>query len=82
MQDATGSFAAAGVAGGAFSAGVALAAPLRGRLIDLRGARATLPLMALISAFALAAIALTASASPVAVLVVLAAVSGAITPSL
>ncbi len=82
MQDATGSFAAAGVAGGAFSLGVAVAAPLRGRLIDRRGSRAALPAMALISATALAALAVLAGTAPDFVLVLLAGVAGAATPPL
>lgn len=82
VQEATGSFAAAGVAGGAFSLGVAAAAPLRGRLIDRRGARAALPALAVVSAVALALVAVLAHDAPVAVLVVLSGVSGAATPPL
>ena len=37
VQEETGSFAAAGLVGGAFSLGVAGAAPVRGRLVDRRG---------------------------------------------
>ena len=82
VEEATGSFAVAGVAGGAFSAGVALAAPARGRLVDRRGSRAALPALALISALALALVAVLADAAPAAVLVVLCGVSGAATPPL
>ncbi len=82
VEEATDSFAVAGVAGGAFSAGVALAAPLRGRLVDRRGSRATLPWMALVSGAALALVALLAEPAPAALLVALAGVSGAATPPL
>ena len=40
VQAATGSFAVAGAAVGAFSAGSALLAPARGRFVDRRGPRA------------------------------------------
>ncbi|HEX8083675.1 MAG TPA: MFS transporter [Solirubrobacteraceae bacterium] len=82
VEEATGSFAVAGVAGGAFSAGVAVAAPARGRLVDRRGSRAALPLLALVSAVALGLVAVLAGAAPSAVLVVLCFVSGAATPPL
>ncbi|HEV2812215.1 MAG TPA: MFS transporter [Solirubrobacteraceae bacterium] len=82
VQEATGSFAVAGVAGGAFSVGVAAAAPLRGRMIDRHGARAALPAMALVSTVALALVAVLAGDASAAVLVALSGVSGAATPPL
>jgi MFS family permease len=57
VEDATGSFATAGVATGAFSLGVAVASPIRGRLIDRHGARAALPPMVAIAGAALLLIA-------------------------
>ena len=57
IHQATGSFAAAGAAGGAFSAGT-LTAPVKARLLDRRGQRATLPLLGLAAAAALLAMAL------------------------
>ena len=44
VQEASGSFAAAGACAGALAFGTALGAPLQGRLIDWRGERALLPL--------------------------------------
>jgi hypothetical protein len=82
VQEATGSFAAAGLAAGGFSAGVALAAPVRGRLVDRRGSRVALPAMALVSGAALAVAAILAGTAPAAVLVLAAAVAGASTPPL
>ena len=61
IHQATGSFAAAGVAGGAFSAGT-LTAPVKARLLDRRGQRATLPLLGLGAAAALLAMALLGQA--------------------
>jgi predicted MFS family arabinose efflux permease len=55
VHQATGSFAAAGAAGGAFSAGT-LTAPLKARLMDRRGQRVTLPLLGLGAAAALLAL--------------------------
>ena len=57
VHQATGSFAAAGAAGGAFSAGT-LTAPVKARLMDRRGQRVTLPLLGLAAAAALLALAL------------------------
>ena len=82
VQEATGSFATAGLVAGAFSLGVALAAPLRGRLIDRHGARDVLPGMAVVSGLGLAAIAIAAEAAPSWVLVAVAGVAGAATPPL
>ncbi len=57
IHQATGSFAAAGAAGGAFSAGT-LTAPVKARLIDRRGQRVMLPLLGLGAAAAMLAMAL------------------------
>src|ERR1700735_2538887 len=57
IHQATGSFAAAGVAGGAFSAGT-LTAPVKARLLDRRGQRVMLPLLGLGGAAAMRAMAL------------------------
>jgi MFS family permease len=54
VRDATGSYAAAGLVSGAWSVGVAVSSPLRGRLVDRRGSRRALPPLALVSAGALA----------------------------
>src|SRR3984957_13984543 len=61
IHQATGSFAAAGAAGGAFSAGT-LTAPVKARLIDRRGQRVMLPLLGLGAAAALLAMALLGQA--------------------
>ena len=61
IHQATGSFAAAGAAGGAFSAGT-LTAPVKARLLDRRGQRATLPLLGLGAAASLLAMALLSQA--------------------
>lgn len=82
VQQATGSFAVAGVVTGGFSVGVTIAAPLRGRLVDRRGSRRALPAMVTLSAAALVCIAVLASSAPSWVLAALAAVSGAATPPL
>ncbi len=39
----TGSLAAAGLASGGFALGLSVSAPLRGRLVDVRGARSVVP---------------------------------------
>jgi hypothetical protein len=57
IHQATGSFAAAGAASGAFSAGT-LTAPVKARLLDRRGQRVMLPLLGLGAASALLAMAL------------------------
>ena len=61
IHQATGSFAAAGAAGGAFSAGT-LTAPIKARLMDRRGQRVTLPLLGLGAAAALLVMALLGQA--------------------
>jgi MFS family permease len=81
IHQATGSFAAAGAAGGAFSAGT-LTAPIKARLMDRRGQRVTLPLLGLGAAAALLVMALLAQAgcrNPAAYIVAC-AVAGALMP--
>ena len=81
IHQATGSFAAAGVAGGAFSAGT-LTAPVKARLIDRRGQRVMLPLLGLAAAAAMVAMALLDQAAyrnPVPYIAACAA-AGALTP--
>jgi MFS family permease len=81
IHQATGSFAAAGAASGAFSAGT-LTAPVKARLMDRRGHRAMLPVLGLGAAFALLAMALLARAdcrNP-ASYIVLGAAAGALMP--
>ena len=62
-KDASGSYAVAGIALGAYWAGVALAAPVRGRWVDRRGIRATIPPLAAITAAVLVAMPLVAGIS-------------------
>jgi hypothetical protein len=61
IHQATGSYAAAGAASGAFSAGT-LTAPVKARLMDRRGQRVTLPLLGLGAAAALLVMALLGQA--------------------
>ena len=70
VQGASSSFAAGGAATGCYVAGLALAAPAMGRIIDRRGPRGMLLLCALLFPAALAALigAVTISASPIVVL--------------
>jgi predicted MFS family arabinose efflux permease len=56
VQRATGSFAAAGLALGLHAVGVAVTAPLRGRLLDRLGARRALPPLLVINAASVVAI--------------------------
>jgi predicted MFS family arabinose efflux permease len=76
VRDATGSYAAAGVVSGAWSVGVAVGSPLRGRLVDRRGSRRALPPLALVSAAALVALPLAGETGSVWALAPLAALSG------
>jgi hypothetical protein len=81
VHQATGSFAAAGAASGAFSAGT-LTAPVKARLMDRRGQRIMLPLLGLGAAAALVTMALldqAACRNPVPYLA-LSAAAGALTP--
>ncbi|HKG66733.1 MAG TPA: hypothetical protein VKB28_21880 [Solirubrobacteraceae bacterium] len=56
IQRATGSFAAAGLAIGLHAVGVAVTAPLRGRLLDRFGARRVLPPIVVVNAASIAAL--------------------------
>jgi MFS family permease len=81
IHHATGSFAAAGAASGAYSAGT-LTAPVKARLMDRRGQRAVLPVLGLGAAAALLAMVLLALArgrNPAAY-IVLCAAAGALSP--
>ena len=81
VHQATGSFAAAGAASGAFSAGT-LTAPVKARLMDRRGQRAMLPVLGLGAAAAMLAMTLLDQAgrrNP-APYIVLCAVAGALMP--
>ena len=82
VQQATGSFATAGVAAGAWAIAVAVSSPVRGRLVDARGSRRVLPAMVGLSATALLLIAVLAEVAPVWLLVLLAGLAGAATPPL
>jgi MFS family permease len=82
VQQASGSFATAGVVAGAWSIAVAVSAPVRGRIVDGRGSRRALPAMVGLSATALLLIAVLAELAPVWLLVVLAGLSGGATPPL
>ena len=84
VQDATGSFAAAGAASAATALANGLLAPLRGRLVDRYGQRRCLPPLALSFAVALVGVVAVARPRPgrVAATVVLAAAAGATVPPL
>jgi predicted MFS family arabinose efflux permease len=80
VREATGSYAAAGLVSGAWSLGVAVSSPLRGRLVDRRGSRRALPPLALVSAGALAALPLVGETGSVWALAPVAALSGLAIP--
>ena len=80
VRDATGSYAAAGLVSGAWSVGVAVSSPLRGRLVDRRGSRRALPPLALVSSGALAALPVVGETGSVWALAPLAALSGLAMP--
>jgi MFS family permease len=84
VQDATGSFAAAGAASAATALANGLFAPVRGRLVDRYGQRRCLPPLALGFAAALAGVVAVARPGPagVAATVALAAAAGATVPPL
>ena len=75
-EGATGSYALAGVVTGTWDLGVALSAPLRGRLVDRVGARRALPPLTLVSAGALGVLPLLAQAESVWLLAPAALLSG------
>ncbi|HET8978309.1 MAG TPA: MFS transporter [Solirubrobacteraceae bacterium] len=79
----TGSYAAAGVAVGAYALASAACAPVQGRLVDRFGRVRVLAPAALLQGLALAGLVLAASATaPAAALIALAALAGAMLPSL
>jgi predicted MFS family arabinose efflux permease len=80
VRDATGSYAAAGLVSGAWSVGVAVSSPVRGRLVDHRGSRRALPPLALVSGGALAALPLVGETGSVWALAPVAALSGVAIP--
>ncbi len=81
VRAATGSYAAAGVAVGAFAFFTAAGAPVQGRLVDRFGRRRVLMPSAILSAAALAGLVLAANArAPAAALVGLAALAGGLVP--
>jgi len=81
VHDRTGSFAAAGVVAGASTIGLALTAPVLGRLVDRRGPRPVLMPAAVVASAALVALVLVGNAGGgTLALVALAALSGAALP--
>lgn len=81
VHDRTGSFAAAGIAAGAFTVGLGLTAPLLGRLVDRRGPRPVLIPFALLASLALVLVVVLAEAGAgTGALVVAAGVAGGSTP--
>jgi MFS family permease len=81
VHDRTGSFGAAGAVAGASTIGLALTAPVLGRLVDRRGPRPVLVPAAAVAAAALAALVLVGNAGGgTLALVVLAGLSGAALP--
>jgi MFS family permease len=75
-------YAGGGAVAGAFSLGYATAAPLVGRLVDARGQTRVLAVTAAAAGAALTALALAPAGTPLAVLLVLAAVAGGAHPPL
>ncbi|MFS4504840.1 MFS transporter [Clavibacter sp. Sh2141] len=83
VQSATGSFAAAGLATGAFGLANVLASPARARLVDRHGQRPVLVALALGHAAGLVAlVAVVRSDAPVPVVVAVAAAAGLLLPPL
>jgi MFS family permease len=84
VQDATGSFAQAGIASAAIALTSGLLAPVKGRLVDRYGQRRCLPPLAVAFAVALAGVVAAAGPGPgrLAAVVALAAVAGAAAPPL
>lgn len=82
VQQASGSYAVAGVAVGAHAVGVALSAPPRGRLLDRYGSRRAMPPLVLAQAATLAGMPLAAALDAVWALLVLALLEGVTAPAL
>ncbi len=81
VRSATGSYAAAGIAVGAFAFATAAGAPIQGRLVDRFGRRRVLMPSAILSAAALTGLVVAANARAAApVLVTLAALAGGLVP--
>ncbi|MDQ0744986.1 MFS family permease [Clavibacter sp. B3I6] len=83
VQARTGSFAAAGLATGAFGLANVLASPVRARLVDARGQRPVLVALAVVHALGLLGVlAVVRVGAPVAVVVAAAALAGLAMPPL
>ncbi len=83
VADATGSFAAAGLASGAYGVGIAVTAPVRGRLLDRLGQRRVIvPLAVLDAVTAAALVGAAAAGAGLEAFVPLGALAGATTPPL
>jgi MFS family permease len=82
VHRSTGSFGAAGGAVAAFGAGVGLLAPVRGQLVDRRGAPALLLFGASYTTALTALLALATLGAPAAVLAAVAGANGAVAPPL
>ncbi len=80
VQQVSGSFALAGLVGGAYAVCGAVAAPALGRLVDRRGQTTVLVVGSLVTGAALITAGLVPSDTPPAVLVGLAAIAGAAIP--
>jgi MFS family permease len=79
-KDATDSYALAGIVTGGFSAGVAVGAPVRGRLVDRHGAARAIPPLLVVSAGALIALPLLAETGSAELMTIVAALGGLTTP--
>jgi MFS family permease len=81
-QHLTGSYAAAGIVGGAYAVAIGVGGPLLGRLVDRRGQASVLVASAAGAAAALSALALLPAGVPLALPAALAAAAGLATPPL
>jgi MFS family permease len=80
VKAVTGSFAAAGLASGTLAVAQGIGGPLLGRLVDRRGQTTVLVAGALVAGCALVALAAAPAGAPLAMLLVLAAALGGLTP--
>lgn len=80
VEEASGSFAVAGLACGTLAVAQGIGGPLLGRLVDRRGQTTVLVVSALVAGAALVAVAALPADAPLAALLALAAVLGASTP--